>query len=307
MTRDKSQKGNSIGRGYQPKAWRVSPGKFELIDDPENVPRMKGSSTITTWRMAFRVGPRGDNMWPQCLKLGVAAITYDPLAWTDLSKYARGEPEELWSQLAPTQKASLGRLAYEMKKDDVIYVKHGDRIICRGTVKGKYRYDASKRIVDPNKMPWSHQVPVAWDVGFVEVRALLGGEQVTVVKLSPEDLRSLESKRRKAEHSTQKVEAIEGRLFKSEAIFRTRNAALIRAKKQASDYRCEKCGFDFNDTYGDIGKEFIIAHHVEQLSSRRKPRKTNFEDIALLCANCHAMVHRKSPAIRIAELPLKNL
>ena len=42
MTRDGSQKGNYIGRGLQAKAWRVGPGKFELIDDPEDVPRAKG-------------------------------------------------------------------------------------------------------------------------------------------------------------------------------------------------------------------------------------------------------------------------
>jgi len=42
MTRDGSQKGNYIVRGYQAKAWRVGPGKFELIDDPEDVPREHG-------------------------------------------------------------------------------------------------------------------------------------------------------------------------------------------------------------------------------------------------------------------------
>ena len=42
MTRDGSQKGNYIIRGFRAKAWRVRPGKFELIDDPEGVPRTKG-------------------------------------------------------------------------------------------------------------------------------------------------------------------------------------------------------------------------------------------------------------------------
>jgi predicted HNH restriction endonuclease len=245
-------------------------------------------------------------MWPQCLKFGVAAITYDPLAYTDLSKHPRGEPKDLWNQLAPTQKASLKRLAYEMKKDDVIFVKHGDRIICRGKVKGRYRYDSAQRIIDPNGIPWPHQVPVAWDASFAEVRILFGGEQIAVKRLSGEDLNDLGSKRKETEHSNQRDEAIEGRLFKREALFRTRNAALIRAKKQDSDYRCEKCGFSFYDTYGEIGKEFIIAHHVEPISSRRKPRKTTFDEIALLCANCHAMIHRKSPAVGIQDLPLKN-
>jgi hypothetical protein len=41
MTRDGSKKGNYIIRGFRAKAWRVGTGKFELIDDPEGVPRAK--------------------------------------------------------------------------------------------------------------------------------------------------------------------------------------------------------------------------------------------------------------------------
>lgn len=41
MTRDGSQVGNYVKRGRQPKAWRVGPGKFELIDDPEDILRAK--------------------------------------------------------------------------------------------------------------------------------------------------------------------------------------------------------------------------------------------------------------------------
>ena len=75
-------------------------------------------------------------MWPDCLRLGVAAITYDPLARTDLSLHPQFEPTELWKQLAPSQKVSLRRLAYEMQAGDVIYVKQGPKIIDRGLLRG---------------------------------------------------------------------------------------------------------------------------------------------------------------------------
>ena len=261
---------------------------------------------MTTWRMAFRVGPRGHEMWPQCLRLGVAAITYDPLAYTDLSVHPKYEPKDLWMRLAPTQKASLGRLAYEMKKGDVIFVKHADRIICQGIVKGKYRYDSEHRIIDPNGVPWSHQVPVAWDTSFPEVKILLGGEQVTVKILSQENVNNLETKGKEAKQSYEKAEAIEGEAYKREVLFRARNRALIQAKKQDSDYRCEKCGLSFYEIYGDIGKNFIIAHHLEPISFRREPSKTTLDDIVLLCANCHAMVHRKQPPLSVNDLELKK-
>lgn len=257
---------------------------------------------MTIWRMAFRVGNRGYEMWPQCLKYGVAAITYNPLAYTDLSKYPQYEPKELWAQLSPTQKASISRIAYEMKKGDEIFVKHGGKIIGRGTVKGRYEYDSSHRIREPGGVPWSHQVPVKWETDFTEVKILFGGEQVTVLELSQEDLSKLEANRKETEKSNQRREAIEGGISKREALFRDRNRTLIQAKKMNSDYRCEACGFNFYEEYGDIGKHFIIAHHIVPISTKGKPTKTTLDDIALLCANCHAMVHVKHPPLSISDL-----
>ena len=47
----------------------------------------------------------GHPMWPDCLRLCVAAISYEPLAKTDLTKYAHLEPKALWNELAPSQPA----------------------------------------------------------------------------------------------------------------------------------------------------------------------------------------------------------
>ena len=53
------------------------------------------------WRMSFRVGNQGNPMFEECQRWGVAAITYDPLGTTDLSKYPEGEPKDLWKPLEP--------------------------------------------------------------------------------------------------------------------------------------------------------------------------------------------------------------
>jgi hypothetical protein len=158
---------------------------------------------MTTWRMSFRVGNRGKKMWPDCQRLGIAAITYSHLARTDLSSRPQGEPKDLWNKLEPTQKASLRRLAYEMESGDVIYVKQGTKIVGRGVVKGPrgrraYQFDSAFRLVDPNGYPWSHQVPVDWSPNFPRVRLLLGGEQVTLKKLSGTDVRRIEAAVREA-------------------------------------------------------------------------------------------------------------
>lgn len=63
---------------------------------------------------------------------------------------------------------------------------------------------------------------------------------------------------------------------------------------KAHGYKCMACGFDFEEKYGELGKEFIEVHHVVPLSTRTEVVDINPEtDLICLCANCHRMVHRK--------------
>jgi hypothetical protein len=250
--------------------------------------------------MSFRVGNQGYEMWPDCFRLELAAITYDPLAETDLSKYPIGEPKELWAQLQPTQKASLRRLAYEMKVGDVIYVKQGPKIVGKGIIKGAYQFDEEFRLKVPNGKPWAHQVPVEWVTDFPQIEILLGSEPLTVKELSPKNIELVEGAIEIAMEANRQIEAIEGETYRAEAVFRSRNRALIRAKKMSSDYCCEVCGFNFEKTYGAIGYEYIIAHHLKPIASGLS--KTTLDDIALVCANCHAMIHQQNPPISIEDL-----
>lgn len=259
---------------------------------------------MTTWRMSFRAGNQGYEMWPDCFRLGVAAITYYPLEKTDLSKYREGEPKKLWAQLKPAQKASLRRVAYEMKAGDVIYVKQGPKIVSKGVVEGRlaraYKFDSQFRLKGPDDFPWPHQVPVKWVPDFPEVAILLGAEQLTVKELSADKLKLLEKAVVDVAKATKQIEALEGEAYLAEARFRSRNRALIQAKKANSDYCCEVCKLNFEETYGVIGRGYILAHHVKALASG--PSKTTLDDIALVCANCHAMIHRKNPSISIEGL-----
>ena len=255
---------------------------------------------MTIWRMSFRVGNQGYEMWPDCFRLGVAAITYSPLIKTDLSRYPQGEPKRLWEQLEPSQKASLRRVAYEMKAGDTIFVKQGPKIVSKGVVKGSYQFDARFRLRTPDGFPWAHQVPVKWALDFPEIEISLGSEPLTVKELSPDSVKKLESAIKKISQYNRQIEAVEGAINKKEAIFRSRNRALIQAKKANSDYCCEVCGFNFRETYGAIGIDYIVAHHLKPISSG--VARTTIDDIALLCANCHAMVHAKNPPIPIEDL-----
>ena len=103
--------------------------------------------------MSFRMGNQGKPMWHECLRLGVAAIAQATLATTDLAHFPPREPKGLWKPLSASQKYSLRRVAYEMGRGDVIYVKQGPKIIDRGTVTGPYHFDAHHPLIDPEAVP----------------------------------------------------------------------------------------------------------------------------------------------------------
>lgn len=76
-----------------------------------------------------------------------------------------------------------------------------------------------------------------------------------------------------------------------------RNSKIVfNAKEKASKENngrllCECCNFDFLKVYGPIGSKFIECHHKIHLSIGM--RITNIDDLALVCSNCHRMLHRK--------------
>ena len=257
------------------------------------------------WRISCRAGNQGKSLWPSFFRLGVAAITYLPLVKTDLSRFPKREPRWLWKKLKPTQNASLSRVAFEIKGGDVIYVKDGSRIVGKGLVlgpEGKRAYKFEKvRFQVPDGTPWSHQVPVRWATQFPEIKLPLRGVQWTVLKLSPKEVLQFESRAAAIGTSVQQAEVLEGKAYLKEAIFRSRNIALIQAKKANSNFCCEVCGFNYSEAYGTaIGGKYIVAHHLNPIASG--PSINSLDDIALVCANCHAMIHTKTPPMEIALL-----
>jgi 5-methylcytosine-specific restriction protein A len=68
-------------------------------------------------------------------------------------------------------------------------------------------------------------------------------------------------------------------------------------------YSCSVCGINFEDRYGEIGKNFIHVHHLTPISELKKSYQINpIEDLRPVCPNCHAMLHKKKPPFSINEL-----
>jgi len=99
----------------------------------------------------------------------------------------------------------------------------------------------------------------------------------------------------------------EGKKILRQHYVRERNTKIIKEAKRLAlqekhELRCDVCGFSFFENYGEHGKDFIEGHHKNPVSDMGSGKKTSIADIALLCPNCHRMVHRKMPWLSIEEL-----
>jgi len=100
--------------------------------------------------------------------------------------------------------------------------------------------------------------------------------------------------------------AIEGKILTRVHRARERNQAMVKKRKkqrfeECGSLTCEACGFDFAEIYGERGAGFAECHHKIPLSESGEVR-TRAEDLAVLCANCHRMIHVRKPMISVDEL-----
>ena len=101
----------------------------------------------------------------------------------------------------------------------------------------------------------------------------------------------------------------EGKLLYRAHRSRERNRKLIELAKEIAVKRsgclgCQACGFDFAKFYGPTGEGYIECHHVIPISEVTPGAKTKVADLALLCANCHRVIHRRRPWLSVGSLSL---
>jgi 5-methylcytosine-specific restriction protein A len=100
--------------------------------------------------------------------------------------------------------------------------------------------------------------------------------------------------------------SVEGRIVFRQHRAYERDPSLTRRKKaavlkQIGRLACEVCGLDFSERYGELGDGFIECHHTQPLGTG-KERATTLADLALVCPNCHRMIHRSQPMLTPAQL-----
>ena len=102
------------------------------------------------------------------------------------------------------------------------------------------------------------------------------------------------------------ADGVEGRTLMRLHRVRERNRSLVRAKRVQAQrlrcYRCEACGLQF-DALDGLAGACCEVHHRLPLSRMGRPEvRTRLEDLALVCANCHRIIHGRDPILTVAQL-----
>ncbi|WP_329488566.1 HNH endonuclease [Kitasatospora sp. NBC_01246] len=105
---------------------------------------------------------------------------------------------------------------------------------------------------------------------------------------------------------TEEFEAREGRVIAREHLRRERDGKLKGQKikavlKAGGSLACEVCTFNFGAVYGERGAGYIECHHIVPLHVAGEST-TRLSDLALICSNCHRMIHRQAPWPTPAQL-----
>lgn len=96
--------------------------------------------------------------------------------------------------------------------------------------------------------------------------------------------------------STKALSAWEG-IVKEQRVYRHSRSRSLRDKALSmSDGLCACCEIPYSQLLGGRGSRVLQVHHKLQLSLRERPKLTDLNDLAVVCANCHMLIHADANA-----------
>jgi len=99
------------------------------------------------------------------------------------------------------------------------------------------------------------------------------------------------------------AEAIEGTRTEVKHLSSKRNRRLRDSAFAEAKGICAVCGRNFSKMLAGRGARALQVHHRKQLSAFEMPTVTTLEDLAVVCANCHCLLHlNPKQALSIEEL-----
>lgn len=153
---------------------------------------------------------------------------------------------------------------------------------------------ATARMLD--NTPW-RVVSINEQGDFILRRGVYDTESELDTFEDPEVLQFKEGEKRRAFVNTRKRE------------WQYRDKKIQQFKQSYGRVFCEVpgCGFDFETAYGELGRDFAEVHHLNPLkNSPDEGRVVTLSELAVVCANCHRMIHRGGQCRELSEVSPKG-
>jgi hypothetical protein len=100
----------------------------------------------------------------------------------------------------------------------------------------------------------------------------------------------------------------EGRLLARIHVYKERDKAFAKRVKSYKKSKnggklvCEACDLDPVKLYGAEGERCLEAHHLIPIEQLQPDSITRVEEMAVVCASCHRIIHSQKPCIPVADL-----
>ncbi|MEX2128575.1 MAG: HNH endonuclease [Xanthobacteraceae bacterium] len=182
----------------------------------------------------------------------------------------------------------------------------------RNSPRGDWRFQCKAKVEDAHLIPEAERYlevpmkPTVIDTGYI------GQTNWFFPERSPHYARFLESfalikvgarlSPSNPGAANDRTEFSEGQRQITEINLTSRNPQLVAAAKQRYGYRCQVCNFSFEERYGELGREFIEVHHLVPIGSPTGLRTSTVDDVRVVCANCHRMIHKRRIPLDLPEL-----
>lgn len=106
----------------------------------------------------------------------------------------------------------------------------------------------------------------------------------------------------------EEISGKEGRILTRIHAYKERDRTL--SKKAKKHYKsknggklyCIACGLDPEELYSEQGDRCIEAHHKIPIEELQPDSITRVDDLLMVCASCHRVIHSKKPCLTIVEL-----
>ncbi|MZQ91150.1 hypothetical protein GVY41_18930 [Frigidibacter albus] len=111
----------------------------------------------------------------------------------------------------------------------------------------------------------------------------------------------------------EEIYGVEGRLLTRIHVYKERDKGFAaRAKKFYKDKSggrlvCQCCGMDPTVVYGKDGERCLEAHHKIPIEELQPDSITRVDEMAIVCASCHRIIHSKKPCIAVEDLAAEIL